>query len=576
MKRLSVILGLLLIVAGAQATVPLYDQSNLIPNPGINAAAVAWGDVNRDGRPDLLVGDGGEDGSILYLNLPQGFIPATADYEISQMTHVRSVQLVDYDGDGRLDVFCLADDAHGARLYRQTYNHRFQEVTLLPYSQTVRAIQSAAWTDMDGDGDLDLLLSNLPNEPLVTWMQQEGADFVQMRGGNFPTREPAASAVCVVDFDNDNDLDIFLGYSEANRQAKLYRNEGGRYIPWQDKIKFPTRCGQDGAVWADINNDQFLDLILPGDDQSTYLLQSIPKGQSRGFADLTSSPGFLAGVHNSRYAHCADLNMDGFQDLVVVATGNQPPRVVTNELGVSWSTELLTWNTGHHRPTTESCALADYDGDGDVDILLAQGMDGLKLMRNETKEGNEWITIALHNLNGGPLPDCQVTMKFGACKQLSTSSAVTSSSGQNDQLLYFVSAERDKSEDGELVVAWPNGATVTYPFYTLRMNQVNHFREPSSQPEAAAPQADEPLALSNSPNPFNPTTTVSFTLPQNGQVRLAVYDLLGREAAVLADAPYQAGAHSLTFNASALPSGVYFARLSTATETKLHRMLLIK
>ncbi len=577
MKRLSVILGLLLIVAGAQATVRLIDESALIPTADITAAAVAWGDVDRDGRPDLLVGDGGENGSILYLNRVEGFFPANVEYDISLMTRVRSVQFVDYDTDGRLDVFCLSNDVHTAHLYRQTANHRFQEITLLPESQTNRTIESAAWTDMDGDGDLDLLLSNLPDAPVVAWLQQEGNDFVQIRGGSFPIHEGAASAVCVVDFDRDNDLDILLGYSEVNRQAKLYRNEGDRYIPWHDKITFPTQCAKDGAAWADIDNDQYIDLILPGSDHDTYLLKSIPKADSRGFADITASPGFLAGVENSRYVHCADLNMDGYQDLVVVPTGNQPARVVTNVHGESWSTQLITWNSGHHRPTTMSCALADYDGDGDEDIVLAEGSDGLRLMRNDTKDGHEWIALALLNMYGAPLPDCQVMMKFEMSKQLATTSAVTSSTGQNGQVLCLVSSNEDKSASGELIVDWPNGASVTYPFTALRLNQLNYFTEPVQQPEASAPpQTDEPLALSNAPNPFNPTTTVSFTLPANDHVKLAVYDLLGREAAVLADAPYAAGTYTLTFNASNLPSGVYFARLTTATETKLHRMLLIK
>ena len=59
-------------------------------------------------------------------------------------------------------------------------------------------------------------------------------------------------------------------------------------------------------------------------------------------------------------------------------------------------------------------------------------------------------------------------------------------------------------------------------------------------------------------------------------MRLAVYDVLGREVVLLADAPYEAGAHALTFNAADLPTGLYFARLSALGQTKLHRMLLVK
>jgi hypothetical protein len=65
----------------------------------------------------------------------------------------------------------------------------------------------------------------------------------------------------------------------------------------------------------------------------------------------------------------------------------------------------------------------------------------------------------------------------------------------------------------------------------------------------------------NYPNPFNPTTGIRFQIPGVSEVRLSVYDLLGREVAVLVNGRMGAGAHEVTFDGSALPSGVYFYRL---------------
>ena len=66
------------------------------------------------------------------------------------------------------------------------------------------------------------------------------------------------------------------------------------------------------------------------------------------------------------------------------------------------------------------------------------------------------------------------------------------------------------------------------------------------------------------PNPFNPTATVPFHIAQAGAVRLSVYDVLGREVARLADGRVEAGRHTAVFDASRLPSGTYFVRLTTA------------
>lgn len=68
----------------------------------------------------------------------------------------------------------------------------------------------------------------------------------------------------------------------------------------------------------------------------------------------------------------------------------------------------------------------------------------------------------------------------------------------------------------------------------------------------------------NYPNPFNPSTEIAFTLTQPGAVSLRVFDAVGREVAVLIDAPLASGRHSVTFDATGLPSGVYYCRLAQA------------
>jgi len=80
----------------------------------------------------------------------------------------------------------------------------------------------------------------------------------------------------------------------------------------------------------------------------------------------------------------------------------------------------------------------------------------------------------------------------------------------------------------------------------------------------------------NYPNPFNPTTVVSGQWPVTSFVRLVVYDVLGREVAVLADGQYPPGRFSFTFDASGLASGVYFCRLTAGNSMAVRQMLLIK
>lgn len=84
------------------------------------------------------------------------------------------------------------------------------------------------------------------------------------------------------------------------------------------------------------------------------------------------------------------------------------------------------------------------------------------------------------------------------------------------------------------------------------------------------------ILTQNYPNPFNPVTRINFSLPVSSDVSLAVYDMLGREVSLLANGKFDAGSYSIDFDASILPSGVYFYILSTDKFTRTKKMMLIK
>ncbi len=80
----------------------------------------------------------------------------------------------------------------------------------------------------------------------------------------------------------------------------------------------------------------------------------------------------------------------------------------------------------------------------------------------------------------------------------------------------------------------------------------------------------------NYPNPFNPTTTIQYTLTESTQVKLTVYDRLGREVVTLVDESQSPGTYSVNFDASNLPSGTYFYRIKTPSKTEVKKMVFEK
>jgi len=80
----------------------------------------------------------------------------------------------------------------------------------------------------------------------------------------------------------------------------------------------------------------------------------------------------------------------------------------------------------------------------------------------------------------------------------------------------------------------------------------------------------------NYPNPFNATTTIRFLLPQPERVTLKVFDLLGKEVAVLLDKEVGAGEHTVVFDSEKLPNGVYFFRIKAGTFVDAKKLVLMR
>jgi hypothetical protein len=82
--------------------------------------------------------------------------------------------------------------------------------------------------------------------------------------------------------------------------------------------------------------------------------------------------------------------------------------------------------------------------------------------------------------------------------------------------------------------------------------------------------------MQNYPNPFNPVTNIRYEIPTNGHVRLAVYDILGKQVALLVDGMQEAGYYSVPFDAGNLSSGIYFYRLNAGSFTGVQKMTVLK
>ena len=90
-------------------------------------------------------------------------------------------------------------------------------------------------------------------------------------------------------------------------------------------------------------------------------------------------------------------------------------------------------------------------------------------------------------------------------------------------------------------------------------------------------EAPTSYALLNAyPNPFNPTTTINFSVPVESDVAIDIYNIQGAKVSSLANHTYDTGYHSITWNASGYSSGVYFIKMTSGSFTNTQKLMLIK
>lgn len=115
-------------------------------------------------------------------------------------------------------------------------------------------------------------------------------------------------------------------------------------------------------------------------------------------------------------------------------------------------------------------------------------------------------------------------------------------------------------------------AVLGYPFDPIAV--IADPAEPTATVEAAVPARF--VLEQNYPNPFNPRTTITFSLAQAAPVTLRVYDVRGRLVRTLVDGMQPGGTHTVSFDASRLPSGTYFYRLASSEGTQTRQMMLVR
>jgi hypothetical protein len=320
---------------------------------------LAWADINADGRLDTYISRGGVGGMIR--SLPMALRRSIEDelfishgkarfQDVAQEMGIekkdcsgRHVEWVDFDRDGRLDLFVNCQDRGKSegifpkQLWRQAPDGHFHDVAMevglgLPDHELIDFV----WMDMDNDGDVDLLTSE--GKGFFLYRNESGhfrAEFIY-KGAFVRGEIPALKGetdnywrfdgkLTVADFDADGDLDVFSSSKKGN---VLLINDKGRWVPTSPaQVGLPTESV--AAIWVDYDNDGLTDLY------------TIPDGLYQQKKDHHFRPTGLLTLPPNKYhaaiVHGYDRDNNGTRDLLVALNEN-------HSLWRWWQKPFRTWD----------------------------------------------------------------------------------------------------------------------------------------------------------------------------------------------------------------------------------------
>ncbi len=354
-------------------------------------------DLDNDGRPDLLLADGGPQGGVtLFHNLGNGkFEDITKKAGLDAALHGIACAAGDYDNDGHTDLALTTSTK--ILVFHNEGNNTFKDVTEALGIRAQNPPLGATWIDYDHDGDLDLYVGSSVAGKNVLWRNNGNSTFTDVTDATGFAGDAMSYGVTGTDFNNDRAIDMIV--SGSHPRVQLNPREG----KWDAVGLWPATPPVVTAVTLDFDKDGWMDVALAQDGAPAITLWHNHDGKS---VDQVSLP--TPGWKRAWGIAALDYDNDGWIDLAAVGEtqdgrgevrlfrnlGGQGFKDVTADLGLD-AVKLSS---------PRALVAADFDGDGATDLLVTQNSTAQNhaspvLLRNEGGNQNNFLRISLKGLN---------------------------------------------------------------------------------------------------------------------------------------------------------------------------------
>jgi hypothetical protein len=436
------------------------------PGDGVSMGAV-WGDVDNDGREDVLVYRYGYPALLRNVD-GRRFEDITERSGLRRWVNSNGAIWLDYDRDGLLDLYVTAyfrDDvdlwklsttrimhdsfefaSNGGRnlLFRNLGGGRFEDVTERMKVGSTRWTLAAASADFNGDGWADIYLAN-DYGPEELYLNERGQRFVLSTAG-LESESKSGMSVTLGDAFNRGRLDAFV--TNISERGYIFQNNNLRLNEMLESRRFRNVAeGQIadagwawGAQFGDFNNDGANELFVANGFISAdreknywYAMSKIAGANGRLFEDAATWPAF------------GNLSLSGYER----------SRVYLNR-GVAGWVDVAERVGATDLYDGRAVALADLSNRGAVDVIVANQNQPAVLYRTTPDSANHWIAFRLVGTRSNRSAiGAEVTIEAGDLKQRRVVDGGSGFASQNDRRLHFGLGSREWVD--RVVIQWPSG-----------------------------------------------------------------------------------------------------------------------
>jgi len=578
---------------------------------GFSSGSSIWGDYDNDNDLDILLGRGSNfkiyrnDGPSTGL----GYIFTDINAVLPDMD-VNFAAWGDYDNDSDLDILVTGR-------YLATYHNTFLlrndlgNFTNVGAGLTGACEGSVAWGDYDNDGDLDILLTGYDisiglNSKIY---RNDSGVFTDINASLEPV---IGSSATWGDYDNDGDLDVLLnGYTNSIIPiSRIYRNDliaNGQPRVFKEIDAGLTDVQYGSTAWGDYDNDGDLDILLSGEEGSSFITKLYRNNSSVANNTPFAPDGLTSVLSNDSLSFSwnkgndIETPQDGLSYNLVIGNEDYTTLINSPMANINNGNRLIplignvnqvnTWTYPHSYLYSYSQVIPPtYWGVQSIDHSYAGSpfaMDSLNIPISFLNTSNNNVINATDLLSwevqtGDSVVSYQV--------QIDDDSSFTNTEVEDTLFVsisgsgYYYSITLESLGPHINFIPGTKYYWRVKPNYTFGLKTTYTKLAPTfwfefisdieDEKETAIPKQ---FALyQNYPNPFNPTTTIKYALPKASEVKIDLYDMLGRKIKTLLIAEKNAGYHNYEFKPNNLASGVYIYWIQAGQFSAKKKLLLMK